>query len=173
VGFQSKQVEMRIPSSDKPGVVFVSLDVSAEKQATASAGDSASDSTELDERLRGFRERARTNRFAHFVDEPTIGKLHIAFISDALRKVPGISVKPSQHVGNIVRMRNCGANSSSELSAPLVWLDGVRLPGAELDEVTQASDVAGVEVYSSFAGIPAEYFDRTAKCGTILVWTKG
>jgi hypothetical protein len=51
-------------------------------------------------------------------------------------------------------------------------VDGVRLPGAELDEYTQGNDVAAIEIYNSFAGIPVQYFDRTAVCGTILVWTK-
>jgi hypothetical protein len=48
----------------------------------------------------------------------------------------------------------------------------VRLPGAEIDEVTQGPDIAGIEVYTAFAGVPAQFFDRTAVCGTILVWTK-
>jgi hypothetical protein len=43
---------------------------------------------------------------------------------------------------------------------------------AELDDVVQPGDVAAIEVYRDFAGVPAQYFTRTATCGTILVWTK-
>lgn len=46
------------------------------------------------------------------------------------------------------------------------------MAGAELDEVVQRADVAGIEVYSALAGIPAQFLDRTAVCGTILVWTR-
>ena len=34
------------------------------------------------------------------------------------------------------------------------------------------AEVAAMEVYYSFAGVPSRYFDRTATCGTILVWLK-
>ena len=66
-------------------------------------------------------------------------------------------------MGNVLLLRGC---------APLVWVDGVRVPGAQLDEVAPPEDVAGIEIYNSFAGIPARYFDRTATCGTILVWLR-
>jgi hypothetical protein len=72
-----------------------------------------------------------------------------------------------------VRLRGCGVRGqSAEKVGPMVWLDGVRLVGAEIDEVTQATDIAAIEVYNSFAGVPAQYLDRSAVCGTILVWTK-
>jgi hypothetical protein len=80
-----------------------------------------------------------------------------------LRPVRSISILPSRRIGNLVRIRGC---------APLLWVDGVRLPGAELDEVVQPADIAAMEIYASFAGIPAQFFDRTATCGTLVVWTR-
>ena len=57
--------------------------------------------------------------------------------------------------------------------APMVWLDGARVPGAELDEVIRPDDIAGMEVYASTAGVPAQFLDRTNRgCGTILLWTR-
>jgi hypothetical protein len=57
--------------------------------------------------------------------------------------------------------------------APLIWLDGVRVPNAEFDEMSKPEDIAGLEVYTSAAGVPAQFMDRTnAGCGTIVIWTR-
>jgi hypothetical protein len=49
----------------------------------------------------------------------------------------------------------------------------MRAPGAELDDVARPSDVAGMEIYPSNAGLPPEYQDRNNRmCGAIIVWTK-
>jgi hypothetical protein len=74
-----------------------------------------------------------------------------------------VTLSASGRVGNTLRIRGC---------PPLVWIDGVRIPNTQIDEVVTPSDVAAVEIYSSFAGIPAQYFDRSATCGTILVWSR-
>jgi hypothetical protein len=34
------------------------------------------------------------------------------------------------------------------------------------------NDVAAVEVYNSFAGIPPQYVDRKTNCGAVVVWTR-
>ena len=65
--------------------------------------------------------------------------------------MPGVLVQPSRRVGNVVRVRNC---------RPTVWIDGVRVPDAELDEVTSLEDVAAVEIYKSLAGLPQQFIDR-------------
>jgi hypothetical protein len=55
----------------------------------------------------------------------------------------------------------------------MVWVDGMRAPGAELDDVARPMDVAGLEVYPSSAGLPPQYQDRNNRmCGAIVVWTR-
>ena len=55
----------------------------------------------------------------------------------------------------------------------MLWVDGQRVPGAELDEVVPPDDIAGIEFYTSMAGVPAQYLERQNRaCGTLLVWTK-
>jgi hypothetical protein len=55
----------------------------------------------------------------------------------------------------------------------MVWVDGMRAPGAELDDVARPGDIAGMEVYASNAGLPAEYQERNNRmCGAIMIWTK-
>ena len=120
----------------------------------------------LDDRshwLRDFDRRSTSNKLGYFLNEQQIQASHPQYTSDALRRVPGIVVLPARGIGNAVRIRGC---------APLIWVDGQRAPGVELDEVTHGSDVAAMEVYRSLAGVPAEFTDRSAICGTILVWLK-
>lgn len=115
------------------------------------------------ELLQEFRRHARANRLGYFIDEQQMSAIHVQFASEALRRVPGVTIRPSGGIGNQVRIRGC---------APLVWVDGQRTPGAELDEVTHGNDVAALEIYRSLSGVPAEYADRRATCGTILAWLK-
>jgi hypothetical protein len=118
---------------------------------------------ERDERLRGFYARKMANSFGRYFEQSDIERRHPQYLSELLRTIPGVVLAPSSRGGFAVRLRGC---------APLVWVDGVRVPNAQLDELADPSDVAGLEVYSSFAGVPAQYFDRSANCGTILVWSR-
>jgi hypothetical protein len=34
------------------------------------------------------------------------------------------------------------------------------------------SDMAAVEIYSSLAGLPPQFLDRTNPCGAIVVWSR-
>ena len=171
LGYQPKIVQVRFTKSDRSIVMVVSL----ESAATALDTVLVEADTEVfkpDSRLMGFYERSKANNFGHYVTEEMLAKLHPHFTSDAVRTVPGVTVRPARR-GNTVRLRNCGTRGeSADRAGPLLWIDGVRLPGAELDEFTQGNDVAAIEIYNSFAGVPVQYFDRTAVCGTILVWTK-
>lgn len=114
-------------------------------------------------KLAAYRDRRATNSFAHFVDGDAIEQRKPQFVSEMLRTISGVTLNSSDKMGNVLLLRGC---------APLVWVDGVRMPGAQLDEVAPPDDVAGIEIYNSFAGIPARYFDRSATCGTILVWLR-
>ena len=52
-------------------------------------------------------------------------------------------------------------------------VDGVRADNAEIDELISPSEIAGMEIYPSFAGVPAEYMDKENRaCGVVLVWTR-
>jgi hypothetical protein len=120
-------------------------------------------SDENDPSLAGFYARRRSNNFGHYLDRAQLEETHAQRASEALRTVPGVLVQPSRRIGNVVRIRNC---------RPTVWLDGVRLPDAELDEVTNVGDLAAVEIYKSLAGLPQQFIDRTNPCGAIVVWSR-
>lgn len=101
--------------------------------------------------------------FGRFLEQREIRRLGPTYASDLFRTVPGIVIRTASG-GNTMRIRGC---------QPMVWLDGQRVPGAELDEVIQPSEIAAIEFYPSTAGIPAQYQERTNRlCGLVLVWTR-
>jgi carboxypeptidase family protein len=114
--------------------------------------------------LKEFYQHKATNNFGKFFERKDIDKRNPAYLSELLRTVSGASLTASARGGNKVLLRDC---------KPTVWLDGMRAFAAEVDEVARPIDVAGVEVYPSWAGIPMQYQDRDNRmCGVILVWTR-
>ena len=116
-----------------------------------------------DIRLHSFYERQADNKYGSYIAPETIERKQPMFISELLRAVPGVKVQPSARAGNRVTIRGC---------SPVVWVDGARMQDAQVDDVVEPQDVAAVEIYRSFSGLPSQYFDRSANCGTIIVWTK-
>lgn len=116
-------------------------------------------------RNRGFYERRRQRgSFGHFLEQKDIQRLGPANPSDLFRAVPGVTIRSADLNGNTIRIRGC---------QPMVWVDGQRVPGAELDEVIHPSEIGAIEFYPSAAGIPAQYLERGNRlCGLILVWTR-
>jgi hypothetical protein len=159
LGYQPKSVNAVLRETGSIPLV-IALDPNPAELGTVKVREIAE---EPDARLREFYARKATNNFGRFIEGSDIEKRHPQFISEMMRSVPGVSLSASGRVGNTLRIRGC---------APLVWIDGVRIPNSQIDEVVTPSDVAALEVYSSFAGIPAQYFDRSATCGTILVWSR-
>ncbi len=115
------------------------------------------------EHLREFYEHKATNNFGKFFERKDIDKLARSYASEVLRSVPGARLEASE-TGNRVLLRGC---------KPIVWFNGMRAVGAEVDELARPSDLAGMEVYPSWAGLPAQYQDRDNRmCGVIILWTR-
>ena len=116
-----------------------------------------------DSRLREFYQRRNAHSSGTYITQADLQKMNARFTSDIFRRVPGASLR-SARFGNAIRLRGC---------RPKVWMDGVPMRDIELDELTTPAQIAGLEVYASTAGIPAEYMDMAPRpCGVILVWTR-
>jgi len=174
IGFQAQDLTVRVTKAGRLANVLVRMEPSVAALGRVVVDDTAPPDEPPNPRLVGFKERVATNSFGHYVTPEMLAKMRPQHASDALRELPGVVTRPAMRsIGNIVRLRGCGVRGqSAEKVGPLIWLDGVRLVGAEIDEVTEGVDIAAMEVYNSFAGVPAQYLDRSAVCGTILVWTK-
>jgi hypothetical protein len=160
LGYEPKTIEMQIglPAA-APLDIVLTASATELKEVVIKVEDV--DVTPLDE----FNLHRKQNRgTAKFYDQEEIRKRGAMFASDLFRTVPGVRVQTSMMRGNQIRIRGC---------QPIVWIDGQRVPGVELDEVTTPGDIAGIEFYPSMAGTPAKYSERSARpCGTVLVWTK-
>lgn len=158
-GYQPKTVDVAISDGERRASVLITLEATATRLGTTNVTADESPG----QRLREFYERMASNKIGTYLDPESIDRRRASYVSEILRSVPGITLRPSATGGNAVTIRGC---------SPLVWVDGGRVPRGELDDVVQAADVAAIEIYRSTSGVPAQYFDRTATCGTILVWTK-
>jgi hypothetical protein len=158
-GYSPRDITVRAVADRGQEALDVVL--SAEPAVTASA--SPEDSAELSPRIAGFRARRAIGRGGYFLEDSELRKKRVQRLSEAIRGVPGVTLVASGRIGNAVRFRNC---------QPMVWVDGVRTPDAELDETVSIDDVGGLEVYVSPGGVPAQFRDLQNPCGAILVWTR-
>src|SRR6185503_1741392 len=153
---QSFQVDTRVPSTAALEIVLQTV-ASELEEVTIDANDQA--------KLREFYEhKSQRSSFGRFLLQHEIRRLGPANPSDLFRNVPGVVLQTASSTGNVLRIRGC---------QPMVWVDGQRVPGAELDEVIHPSEIAAIEFYPSNAGIPAQYLERQNRlCGSVLVWTR-
>jgi len=156
MGYVAKTVNVEMPADGAASDVEVSLD---EIPSDISAVIVESSKGHLDE----FYERKASNNFAKFFEMKDIRARNPLYLSEIVRTVGGSTIE-SKGIGNRILLRGC---------QPMVWVDGMRAPGAELDDVARPADVAAMEIYPSNAGLPPEYQDRNNRmCGAIIVWTK-
>jgi len=158
LGYEPKSIEVQI---GLPATAPLDIILTASATELKDVVIKVEDVGPLDE----FNLHRKQNRgTAKFYDQEEIRKRGAMYPSDLFRTVPGVRVQTSMIRGNEIRIRGC---------QPIVWIDGQRVPGVELDEVTTTGDIAGIEFYPSMAGTPAKYSERSARpCGTLLVWTK-
>ncbi len=112
---------------------------------------------------REFWTRRRTNVFGRFINRAEIDDRWVSLPSEILRGMPGVTLIRSGRIGMLVRLRGCRPN---------LFLDGMRAADAEVDELISVGDIGAMEVYTSMAGVPPQYTDRTNPCGAILFWTR-
>lgn len=115
-------------------------------------------------RLQEFVEHRKQSKFGHFLDQNQIRVKSPRYLSELFRDIPGATLSPASGSGSSLKLRGC---------RPKIWLDGVLAQGADIDELILPSEVAGIEIYSSWAGVPVQYMDRENRaCGTVLIWSR-
>lgn len=156
LGYSPKSIDLRAAGQDATSQLEVVLEAIATELSSVIVEESK-------QRLAEFNERKAASNFAKFFDQKDVKKRNPLYLSDMLRSVAGSTIS-SNGAGNRILLRGC---------KPMVWVDGMRAPGAELDEMVRPDDIAGLEVYPSNAGLPAGYQDRNNRmCGAIIVWTR-
>lgn len=119
-------------------------------------------------KLRDFYERAQSG-FGQFIMRSQIEQRSARVTTDLLYGVPGLQVTPGPFGRNTVRLQRATVGCQS----PIVFLDGVKIHGSDLDEVVNPEDVMGIEVYTRASNLPPVFgMQGSAACGVIAVWTR-
>jgi hypothetical protein len=90
--------------------------------------------------------------------------------SDMFRTTPGVRIQ---------RGRGLRFNYSTSIDArrdcpPMLWIDGQRAPGIDLDELP-LTDIEGIELYSGPSTTPTQFSHGLTSgltCGTVVVWSR-
>ncbi len=120
-------------------------------------------------KLRGFYQR-RDRGFGHYITRDEIAKRVPRVLTDVLRGVPRLDVRPGPLGNRIVSVSDASPNCRS----PTLYLDGTELGQGNVDELINPEDVAGIEIYARPAEIPVEFNPTRASpgCGVIVLWTR-
>jgi TonB family protein len=119
-------------------------------------------------RLAGYYQRLERRSAGYFISREQIDKKSYRNLSQLLRNVPGINAFPLKSGGSAVRIRQ-------RQCRPLVWLDGVPMPAAEVDlDAFPVSTLHGIEVYSGSGSTPQDFATSgSTSCGSIVLWSRG
>lgn len=113
-------------------------------------------------RMRAFSERRRRGIGKTFT-RSEIEVLRPFQLSDLMRRVLGSRLTTSRFGRVRVSFRRCGS--------PDIYVDGMLLRNWPLDDVMPIENVGAVEVYTSWASIPAEFLSMNT-CAAIVIWTR-
>jgi TonB-dependent Receptor Plug Domain/Carboxypeptidase regulatory-like domain/Gram-negative bacterial TonB protein C-terminal len=120
-----------------------------------------------DSRLAGFNER-KSKHVGYFVTRERLDRMNSARFVDALREMPGVSMRTLR--GGVITVSLRGARC-----APLFFMDGFPAISGTMDlDMIDLSGVEGIEVYSGMSSIPAEFMavSGSENCGVIAVWSR-
>jgi hypothetical protein len=123
-------------------------------------------------RMAGFEER-RARGGAGFITRTDIERRRPRVLSDILRSVAGVSIKPSTTAGGLplVQMDRSARSIGSGVCEVQLFVDGHPYPRGNVDDFPPET-VEGVEVYRGGAELPAEFRTDNAGCGLIAIWTR-
>ena len=157
LGYRERTMEVAVGSANLEQAVKIDLvSVPADIEAVV-VEDSPG-------RLQEFIEHRKSSKFGHFFDQNEIRLKSPRYVSELFRTIPGARLSQTNSGASTLLLRGC---------RPKIWLDGVMAQDAEIDEIIAPSEIAGIEIYPSWAGVPAQYMDRENRaCGTVLIWSR-
>ncbi len=117
----------------------------------------------------GF-ERRRERGGGYYVDAKALDRRQPAVVTDVLRTMPGLQIRPGRG-GPVVT-----GSASSGACTPTFFVDGMLFPvDGSIDNILPASDIKAVEVYTRSASAPVEFLTRSdtrgSPCAVIVLWT--
>ena len=154
--------------------------------------------TPINRAMRDF-ERRRRRGNGSFLTRAQIDKSNASRLTDLLRRMPSVTVLPSDNGSIMVELRGSKrvtfsgttilsdtGSSTSRLPAPpqgttsvsvdncpaAFLLDGLAIDGgSSVDLEMRPGMLEGIEVYTP-AQVPIEYASRFSECGVVMIWTR-
>ncbi len=118
-------------------------------------------------KLREFYDRMSSG-FGHFITRSAIEKSSARVPTELLYGVPGLQVIPGAFGRNTIRL----ARVTTGCRSPRVFVDGALIRGADIDEMLNPQDIAGIEIYTRGTEVPPTFnIQGAASCGVIVIWT--
>jgi len=117
-------------------------------------------------------ERRRAKGIGTFITPKDIQKLKPSYSSEIFRQLPMVRLINTPSGYGIRFQAMLSIDQKREECIPIIWVDGQRVPGMEIDEIG-ANDIFAVEVYRGASTVPTEFITNgRTQCGVIVVWTK-
>src|SRR6185436_3236029 len=98
LGFQPQQLTVNVTKAGRTATVDVTLEPSVANLDPVVIDDAAEPAEPPNPRLIGFKERAATNSFGHYITEAMLARSRPQHASEALRTVPGVVVGPARRI---------------------------------------------------------------------------
>ncbi len=125
-------------------------------------------------------EKRREQGWGFFLTEEQITKRNLPVSADYLRLAPSISLAPTPNAsGNpdlvAISKREGGSiyGDGAGACAVQIVVDNVPMPPRfPLELLPNPREIAGIEVYSGPATVPAQFNGLDRRCGMVLIWTK-
>ncbi len=176
-------VVRRIGFAPTSGIIEVPPDDTLRLAYTLARTTNLMDTVRVRERRVSMRmlefEQRRDQGIGQFITQEQIDRRGSRETSDFLRTLRGIDVSritTGAFAGTVALSKREGGSIGGDGSGACsmqVFLDGIVLPRSfNLDLLPPPRQVAGIEVYSGAATVPAQFGGADRRCGVILVWTR-
>jgi hypothetical protein len=131
----------------------------------------------------GFYDR-QAEGFGVFVDRPRLDEWNPGVVTDVLRRVPGVRVRPNPNYGRrparflpVDTRRFLVELSRNPIEGcdPVLFLDGLyigTLTAFDVDVLVADEELAGMEVYRGASEVPPRFRLRGSTCGVLVLWTR-
>lgn len=176
---QYLMVVRRIGYAPTSGMIEVSLKDTLRLSYTLSRSIVAMDTIRVSERRVSLRmlefEGRRNQGQGQFITQEQIEKRNALQAFDYLRQMRGIDVSrlTNKAFAGTVALSKREGNISGGGCAMQILLDGIVLPGNfNLELLPPPKQLAGIEVYSGAATVPAQFGGVDRRCGLIAFWTR-
>jgi hypothetical protein len=126
--------------------------------------------------FQGFDQR-RARGIGTFVTREQIDARNTTVPSDLFRTLPQVRlVRAGSGMGvrfpSTQTIRSTNGRGGSSMCVPMIWLDGQKVPGMEVDDL-RATDIEAIELYRGAATTPPQFAAAgLVQCGAIVVWTR-